>query len=318
MSYTIIKPADRQGWLQEREKGIGSSEVGTILGVNPWQTPYQLWRIKKGLDPRVEENAAMRAGHILESAVATYFEQETGHQVIKASEGDWLAVDTTRDFLRVSPDRTYWLDDGRSKNNKGILECKTTQMDISEDDVPKHWFCQLMYQLGVMGYSQGTLAWLTRGQKFGYRNINFDADFYAYMVEQIERFWTDCIHGNQEPPVTTIDDVLVKFNRSKNGKVVEVTDEVMQAINNIKSLKPQIKLLTEQKESLEDTVKMFMADADTLCMPGTKDKNPAVVCTWKSAKDTKKFDASRFAIDHPDLYEQYTVPVPGARRFIIK
>lgn len=318
MAYTIIKPADRQGWLQEREKGIGSSEVGTILGVNPWETPYQLWRRKKGLDPRLEENAAMRAGHILEGAVATFFEQDSGRQVIKASDGDWLAVDTVRDFLRVSPDRTYWLDEGRSKDNKGILECKTTQMDISEDDVPKHWFCQLMYQLGVMGYQQGSLAWLTRGQKFGYRDIQFDADFYGYMVEQIEKFWVDYIHGNQEPPITTIDDVMVKFKRSKDGKVVEVTPEIMDAITNLKSIKPQLDILTEQKKELEDSIKLFMADADTICMQGTKEQSPAVICTWKSAKDNEKFDTKRFALDHPDLYAQYMVSTPGTRRFLIK
>ena len=318
MSYTIIKPADRQGWLQEREKGIGSSEVGTILGVNPWETPYQLWRRKKGLDPRVEENAAMRAGHILEGAVATYFEEETGHQVIKASEGDWLAVDNVREFLRVSPDRTYWLDAGRAKDNKGILECKTTQMDISDEDIPKHWFCQLMYQLGVMGYQQGTLAWLTRGQIFGYREITFDAHFYAYMVEQIEKFWTDCINGNHEPPVTTIEDVLVKFNRAKAGKVVEVTDEIMEAITTIKSLKPQIDQLTEQKKELEDSIKIFMADADILSMPGSKEHNPSVIATWKSTKDTEKFDAKRFSIEHPELYREYLVTQPGSRRFLIK
>ena len=131
MAYTIIRPADHQGWLAERGKGIVSSEVGTILGGNPWETPYQLWRRKKGLSAPVEENEAMRAGHILEGAVATYFEQESGRKVIKASEGDWLAVDKDREFLRVSPDRTYWLEGKHSHDNKGIVECKTTQIDIS-------------------------------------------------------------------------------------------------------------------------------------------------------------------------------------------
>lgn len=318
MAYTIIRPADRQGWLQEREQGIGSSEVGTILGVNPWETPYQLWRRKKGLSPRIEENAAMRAGHILESAVATYFEEDSGRQVIKSSDGDWLAVDNERSFLRVSPDRTYWLDGKHSKDNKGILECKTTQMDISSDDIPDHWFCQLMYQLGVMGLRQGSLAWLTRGQKFGYRDIEFDADFYEYMVEQIEKFWVDYIHGNQEPPVTTIDDVMAKFSRSSDGKVVETTPEIMDAITKLKSIKPQIDLLTEQRKELEDSIKLFMSDAETICMQGTKETSPAVVCTWKSAKDTEKFDTKRFAADHPELFGEYTVPVAGSRRFLIK
>ena len=59
MSTTIIRPKDREAWLQGRKQGIGSSEVGTILGLNPFETPYQLWRRKRGMDAPVEENEAM-------------------------------------------------------------------------------------------------------------------------------------------------------------------------------------------------------------------------------------------------------------------
>ena len=48
MSYTIIRPKDRNEWLKHRESGIGSSEVGTILGLNPFETPYQLGEERKG------------------------------------------------------------------------------------------------------------------------------------------------------------------------------------------------------------------------------------------------------------------------------
>lgn len=318
MAFTIIKPADRKEWLAQREKGIGSSEVGTVLGVNPWETPYQLWRRKKGLSTPVEENEAMRAGHILEGAVATYFEQESGRSVIKASQGDWLAVDTQHDFLRVSPDRTYWLEGKHSRDNKGIVECKTTQMDIDEEDLPKHWFCQLMYQLGVMGYRQGSLAWLTRGRKFGYRDIDFDSDFYAYMVERLSKFWTDYIQGDQEPPVTTIEDVQLKFPHSSIDKAIEADEDIMQDIINLKSIKPQIDELTRQKKELEDKIKTYMADADTLCMAGTKESNPKVLATWRSARDSEKFDEKQFAKDHADLYKEYKHTVAGSRRFLLK
>ena len=50
MSNTVIRPKDRAEWLEYRKDGIGSSEVATILGLNPGETPYQLWRRKKGLD----------------------------------------------------------------------------------------------------------------------------------------------------------------------------------------------------------------------------------------------------------------------------
>lgn len=318
MSYTIIRPSDRQAWLAQREKGIGSSEVGTILGVNPWETPYRLWQRKKGILQPLEENAAMRAGHILEGAVATYFEQESGRKVIKASEGDWLAVDNDRDFLRVSPDRTYWLEGKHSHDNKGIVECKTTQMDIAEDELPKHWFCQLQYQLGVMGYRQGSLAWLTRGRNFGYRDFDFDADFYEYMTHKLEKFWRDCILGDMEPPVTTIEDVQLKFTHSATGKSVEVTDEIFNEITELKAIRPQIEQLNAQKKEIEDYIKLFMADAENICLPGTKDNNPVVLCSWKSAKDSEKFDEKRFAAEHPDLYKSYIRPVTGSRRFLVK
>lgn len=317
-TYHIIRPADKAEWLKEREKGIGSSEAGTVLGVNPFETPYKLWRRKKGLDPRQPENEAMRAGHILEGAVATYFEEETGHRVIRASEGDWLAVDNNHDYLRVSPDRTYWLSIHHSSDNKGIVECKTTQLDVDDTQIPLHWFCQLQYQLGVMHLRQGALAWLTRGRRFGTVTVDFDADFYAYMVGRLTKFWTDYIQGDREPPVTTIDDVQLKFPRAVAGKAVEADDKIMQYITDLKSIKPQIERLTRQKKELEDGIKTFMADADTLCLPGTKENAPMVLATWKTARDSEKFNEKKFKAEHADLYGQYTQTVAGSRRFMIK
>lgn len=29
-----------QEWLEDRQKGIGGSDVGTILGLNKWKSPY--------------------------------------------------------------------------------------------------------------------------------------------------------------------------------------------------------------------------------------------------------------------------------------
>ncbi len=37
----------RQEWLEDRKKGIGGSDVGTILGLNKWKSPYQLWLEKQ-------------------------------------------------------------------------------------------------------------------------------------------------------------------------------------------------------------------------------------------------------------------------------
>ena len=318
MATKKITFKNREEWLEARSLGIGASEVGTILGVNPWETPYQLWRRKKGLDAPKQENFAMKAGHYLEDAVSKFFSDETGAHIIQSSKDDFMYVNVDKPFLRVSPDRTFWRE-GVTHNeaNKSILECKTTQMDIDSNEIPPYWYCQIQTNLGVAEKEDGALAWLCSGRKFGYADIRFDPDFYDYIKEKLEQFWTDYIHGDQEPPATTLDDVMLKFPRSI-GKAVEVNDEIMDSVNELRMIKSQLDELDKQKKACENAIKAYMADADTLCLAGTKDKNPSVIATWKTAKDSLKFNEELFASEHADLYKKYMSNVAGSRRFLVK
>lgn len=319
MSYTIIKPKDRQEWLKHREGGIGSSEAGTILGLNPFETPYQLWRRKKGLDAPKQENFAMKAGHYLEDAVSLFYRDETGKEIIKASAGDWLIVNNEKNYLRVSPDRTFWIP-GRPKSdrNKGILECKTTQMEVDADSLPPHWFCQLQYQLYVAELEQGALAWLTMGRQFGYKDMMFDKEFCDYMVEEVERFWTDNIVGGQEPLLSTVDDVLLKNPRHTAGKSMVADEEFVQMCRELKEIKEELGSLDTRKKDIENALKMAMGDAEALVTPGGGKAKPTVLATWKAAKDGTKFNEKQFAADQPELYASYQSQVPGSRRFLLK
>lgn len=312
MSVTIIRPKDREEWLQYRQSGIGSSEVATILGLNPWETPYQLWRQKKGLDAPKEENFAMRAGHYLEDAVSRFWHDETGRDIIKRSAIDWLAVNTDKPYMRVSPDRTYWLTDSRKPHDKGILECKTTQMRVDEDDLPKHWFCQVQYQLGVSELTQGSLAWLTQGREFGYKDIALVPDFFAWITEEVTKFWIDNIQGNVEPEAQSVEDVVLKYNRHTDGKIVEVSDDIFTTCNDLKALKEQIAKLDEQKDALEEKIKLGFGDAEAISYGGQ------TIATWKAPKPSEKFDSKAFVKEHPDTAKQYMKPYQGARRFLLK
>ncbi len=313
MATQIIRPKDRKEWLQHRQSGIGSSEVATILGLNPWETPYQLWRRKKGLDAPKGETFAMRAGHYLEDAVSLFWHDETGREIIKRSAGDWLIQSKEHPFMQVSPDRTYWLS-GQPHNDrsKGILECKTTQMRIDPDDLPKHWFCQVQYQLGVAEYAEGSLAWLCSGREFGYKDITFVSDFFRWMQEEVQKFWTDNILGNIEPEVQDVSDVLLKFNRHTDGKIIEISDDIFTACKDLKALKEQIAALDEQKEELENRIKLGFGDAEAISYGGQ------TIATWKAPKPSDKFDSKAFCKEHPDLAQEFTTSYQGARRFLLK
>lgn len=312
MSTTIIRPKDRNEWLDYRRAGIGSSEIATIVGLNPYETPYQLWRRKIGLDEPKSETFAMKAGHYLEDAVSQFWSDATGRQIIKASAGDWIVRNDDKPFVQVSPDRTYWLDDNRSNDNKGILECKTTQRAIDADDLPKTWFCQVQYQLGGAEIQQGSIAWLTAGREFGYQDLTLVPDFYAWLVEEAERFWVDNVMGGKEPDCANVQDVLIKYNRHTDSKVIEVGDEIMQAYSQLKDVRAEISKLEEQKEALEAKLKMGFGDAEAISYGGN------TLATWKAGKDSEKFDAKAFQADHPDLARQYTKSVKSSRRFLLK
>lgn len=313
MAVEIIKPKDRKEWLHHRQFGIGSSEVASILGLNPYQTPYQLWRRKLGIDSGPEETFAMRAGHYLEDAVTMFWQDETGREVIKSSAGDWLYVNTEKEFLRASPDRTFWLP-GMAKNNKnkGVLECKTTQMAVDPDDLPKHWFCQLQYLLGVSEMEHGSLAWLSAGRNFGYKHMEFVPDFFDWMRDEVERFWRVNIQERIEPEVINVADVMIKFSKHTEGKVNEVAPELYERWKELKGIKEELAKLEERKDNLEEAIKMAFEDAEALTYQGT------TLATWKAAKEGKKFDAKALEKAEPEIYSKYLAVVPGSRRFLLK
>lgn len=310
----IVRLNKREDWLQVRGSGIGSSEVATIIGLNPWQTPYMLWRRKTGRLAEQPQNFLMKAGHYLEDAVARFWQDETGRQVIKRSAGDWLVICCEHPHRRVSPDRTYWLDSAHPKrdDNKGILECKTTQKAVDPDDIPPYWFCQLQYQLGVAEVPRGSLAWLSQGRDFGYKDVEFVPSFFEYLIEEVDRFWIDCVQGGKEPAPINAEDVYAKYPLHEAGKVVPVGEEAWRAYQQLKAVREELESLDERKKALEDSLKILFGNAEEINYDGQ------VLATWRAAKPSAKFNQRRFAEENPDMVLKYTEEQAGSRRFLLK
>lgn len=80
---TVKQMEDRDAWLKIRTSGIGGSDAGTIMGSNPWKSPYQLWLEKTG---QVEAEDISNKGPVywgtkLEPLIAKKFTEETGKKV---------------------------------------------------------------------------------------------------------------------------------------------------------------------------------------------------------------------------------------------
>ena len=77
---------EEEAWHTRRLTGLGGSDIGTVLGLNPYQTIDELWRIKTTRASGFEGNAATHWGHILEDVVAQEFAAVTGRKVMRSGK----------------------------------------------------------------------------------------------------------------------------------------------------------------------------------------------------------------------------------------
>lgn len=79
---------DDRKWKAIRQTGIGASECGAVLGVDPYRTPLALHLEKLGQEPDFSPATLeiVDWGHRLEPVLLMWYADETGHGVISAAE----------------------------------------------------------------------------------------------------------------------------------------------------------------------------------------------------------------------------------------
>ena len=282
MKPTIIKPKDHAEWLAAREKGIGASDVGAILGLSPFETAFSLWLKKTRQVEPEPENEAMLMGHMLEDVVAKRWEMETGEKVIKASAADIIYVHPEYDFMRATPDRVV-------RGRKKLLECKTTVTNIDADDLPSHWVAQVIYQQYVTGIHDADLAWLVSGRYFGYAHIPYDEEFAEFMAEKVKQYWNECVVGGKEPEAITVSDFALKG--SDPGTTIEADDEAFARILSLRTLNRALAKDEAEVELYKDSIKLFMGENESITYKGQ------VLATWKTGAKSRIFRLKDKVID---------------------
>lgn len=182
----VAGTATRDEWLAARRQGVTASEIATVMGLNPWDSPYALFWRKRGDLPEQDDNEAMALGRYLEAYVAGLF---AGRHPEFALTGDGSALWAHQDrpWQMATPDR---LIDGCDLPDSmphycpmdplAVLEAKTTASydgwgDDGSDEIPVHYRCQVLWQMDVMGVSTGYVACLfLHSRRFRVYEITMD------------------------------------------------------------------------------------------------------------------------------------------------
>lgn len=196
----------REEWLAGRNaQGIGGSEAAAAVGMSPWQTPLDLWRLKIGaVEPKdISSNAAVEKGVRMEPILrdfyaATHPEYEIAHfpfDMLYQSERPWLFATLDGELA----------DEG---GKRGILEIKTATPNgkagwdnWSNGKMPSSYWCQICHQLLATGFDFVRLfaALYSMNGDITLREYEVERneveDDLKWLLEQETAFWRKCQSG---------------------------------------------------------------------------------------------------------------------------
>lgn len=263
-------------WLKERQKGIGGSDISVILGINIYKTPYELWLEKTGRSAPIVENKFMRAGKLIEPVIVEMFRLATDFEILEPSKENILYHHPDHSFILGTPDRFY-----QSKDQMGILECKNTRTVTILDNLPKSWFCQIQWYMGLTGIHRGYLAWLVQGYDFFCHEIEFLPNFWDYLVSEAIIFWNYVLE-NQPPPLQTQDNLDQIFPKEIIGKSVIAQESTIELYQRLLEIRAQSKIINLEETKIIKTLKLMMKDSEIL-----KDDHGKILITWQTKESNK-------------------------------
>lgn len=302
-------PETREDWLKQRSAGIGGSDAGAVMGVNPYKSPYTVWAEKTGFwKPADKDSERMRQGRDLEDYVARRFMEETGKKVQKTN------------FSYQSPEHPFMLAniDRKVVGENAGLECKTASIftggEYSKGGVPMSYYCQCLHYMAVMGFDRMYLAALVFGEQFVVITIDrtdpgVEEDI-AALIDAEAEFWA-LVESNTPPEIDGSESTKTTLNGafSPDGSSVDLSD-LEKDFESREAIKAQIKELKEIQETIENRCRAAMQEAEKGSSAGFK-------VTWKEAQRSV-LNKGRLEHDHPGLLAGYMETTTSRRLTISK
>lgn len=320
---------DHESFLAERRTGLGASDLGAILGLDPYRTPFQVWAEKTGRAPAFSGNLATRAGSYLEEFIAREYTRETGNRVqrwrtcLRHPQAPLLAHP---DRLVIPPGQFRAHAGRRLRTDKG-LECKHTSVYAAgaqsewgaagSDQVPGRFLLQCAQNMALAEVPHWDLAVLIGNAELRVFHLHRDPELEGLLIEEGSRWWQDYVVADMPPPPSSEGEARQRWPRHAPG-VTRTLDEAAWAdLQAYRQLKEQAAALEGQLTALKDRLYPAFQDADTLLDPQGRP-----VASYRAARDSQRTDWAGLARhllaqvpedEHPELIAPFTTTHPGAR-----
>ena len=298
---------------KERQKYLGGSEIGAVLGINPWKSKHDVYIEKTCDNPTsIPENEKMYWGTQLESSIIKRWNKERKFKSLAVLS----ATHPTLPFIKGHPDAMF----EDAKGNKHIIECKTTDKDNIKnwsDGVPSYYYYQLVYYAMILNRH---LNWakvqpvnmkywiilLAGGNDYREFEVSITEDDMVYVEETASDFWlshvTPKIMPEYTEPTKAINEHLYPTH---DGSTIEADKFMNGLVKEYRNLKQTTKKLCDEADRLKEVIKNKIGHNSNMVFEGKKIASVSSYnrtrIDWQSvANNFKEYE------DYPELVKNNT------------
>lgn len=277
--YTNTLNMTYEEWLYFRKKGIGASEVSTLLGLNPYKSSFELFheKISPYLDNKVE-NIAMFLGKETEDFIAKLWQYYDGTEegliknyrakikYRKCEKVNSYIQNPLFDFLFCSLDRKmnkHYDEYNKLQRDEGALEIKNMSgyaVNMYENGIPPMHLIQVNAQMLICGFKYGELAIFQDGRKLNVYPFEFQEDLANHILVETREFWEKVKEGKEIFS-------KIEYNRMRGNNIAleklqirlsELEPEVDSSLALSKFLKEKFNIIDRpMREGTEKELKVF-------------------------------------------------------------
>lgn len=244
--------------LAVRATRIGSSEIATIAGLNPFQAPIDLWQHKMGLEtpPRtdeLEESAAW--GHTLEPVIAQWYAKTCQVELVPCG----TLVCEAYPWACATPDR-LWADLSRGVEIKNVGA--RVAWHWTPESPPGYVLAQVHWQMLCTGLRQWDVCASIAGLSPVIYPVERDDAFLAKLVQSGIDFQT--MIANDSPPPVDGSDSYKSFlsRRFPRGKGREHDDSLGELAKSYVDLREDIKTGKGKFEEVANRLRNRVGELD--------------------------------------------------------
>lgn len=293
-------------WLELRKRGIGGSDAGAILGLNPYASAFQVYCDKKGMLEEKEDSEAMRQGRDFEEYVARRFEEKEGKEIRRCN---FMLQHPEHEFMIADVDRLV-------VGERAGLECKTTSIltktDYENGEIPPQYYAQCVHYMAVTGADNWYIAILILNKGFYVFRIDRNEDEINTLVEREQDFWENHLLADKPPDPDGSEragKVIQRLFPGKKDTPIMLLYGQEDTMRRYKELDAQIDTLKTERDRLRQGIELEMKDA-------TLGKAEGFTVKF-SPQNRTVVDGKTLKADMPDVFSKYA-KTSSFRRFEIK